>query len=171
MQVNHFKSQSDDPLDYSPEGSLIWHVCAQGRRARAYGDLAVVELRAQRRTGLTCESDLVRVWSHRVIPRSPLVRRTTRCTAAIGGMSALGIAVLSRQVLAAAIDAQPPQGDHFQRVGVLWRGPHPARGDLRFQRLRRSRQRCAGLPRGNGSHHGMVSEQAQVGCPADGFGA
>jgi|GEM_PF-2578697 len=35
MQVNHFKSQSDDPLDYSPEGSLIWHVCAKGCRARA----------------------------------------------------------------------------------------------------------------------------------------
>ena len=78
MQVNHFKSQSDDPLDYSPEGSLIWYVCAKGRRARAYGDLTVVELRAQRRTGLTGESDLVRVWSHWVTPRSLLVRHTTR---------------------------------------------------------------------------------------------
>jgi hypothetical protein len=75
MQVNHFKSQSDDPFDYSPEGSLIWHVCAKGGRARAYDDLAVVELCAQRRTGLTCESDLVRVWSHRVTPRRLLVRR------------------------------------------------------------------------------------------------
>jgi hypothetical protein len=78
MQVNHFKSQSDDPLDYSPEGSLIWHVCAKGRRAPAYGDLTVVELCAQRRTGLTGESDRVRVWSHRLTPRSLLVRRTTR---------------------------------------------------------------------------------------------
>ncbi len=78
MQVNHFKSQSDDPLDYSPEGSLVWHVCAKGRRARAQGDLAVVELCAQRRAGLTGESDLVRVWSHQVTPRSLLVRRTTR---------------------------------------------------------------------------------------------
>ena len=78
MHVNHFKSQSDDPLDYSPEGSLIWHVCAKGRRARAYGDLTVVELCTQRRTGLPGESDLVRVWSHRVTPRSLLVRRTTR---------------------------------------------------------------------------------------------
>jgi hypothetical protein len=64
MHVDHFKPESDDPLHDSPKGSLIWQFGAKGRRARAYDDIAVVEFCAQCRTGLTCESDLVRLWSH-----------------------------------------------------------------------------------------------------------
>jgi hypothetical protein len=69
------KSESDDPLHDSPEGSLIGQVGAKGGRVLAYGDLAVVEFCAQYRTGVTCEGYLVRVWSHRITPRSLLIRR------------------------------------------------------------------------------------------------
>jgi hypothetical protein len=62
--VDHFKPESDDPLYDSPKGSLIWQLGAKGRRARAYDDLAVVKFCVQCRTGLTYESDLVRLWSH-----------------------------------------------------------------------------------------------------------
>ena len=68
MQVDHFKTESDDPLHDSPKGSLIWQFGAKGRRARAYDDLAVVKFRAQCRAGLTCESDLVCLWSHQDYP-------------------------------------------------------------------------------------------------------
>ena len=64
MHVNHFKPESDDPLHDSPKGSLIWEFGAKGRRARAYDDIAVLEFCGQCRTGLTCESDLIRLWSH-----------------------------------------------------------------------------------------------------------
>jgi hypothetical protein len=64
MHVDHFKPQPDDPLHDSPKGSLIWQFGAKGRRARAYDDIAVLEFGGQCRTGLTCESDLVRLWSH-----------------------------------------------------------------------------------------------------------
>ena len=59
MQVGNFKAEADDALDYSPEGTLIWHFGTKGGRARACDHAAVVELRAQHRTGLTRESDLV----------------------------------------------------------------------------------------------------------------
>ena len=75
MQVDHFKCESDDPLDDSPEGSLIWQFGAKGGRGLAYDDLAVVEFCAQRRTGVTREGYLVCVWSHRIRPRSLLIRR------------------------------------------------------------------------------------------------
>jgi hypothetical protein len=64
MHVDHFKPESDDPLHDSPKGSLIWEFGAKGRRARAYDDIAVLEFCGQCRTGFTCESDLVRLWSH-----------------------------------------------------------------------------------------------------------
>jgi hypothetical protein len=64
VHVDHFKPESDDPLYDSPKGSLIRQFGAKGRRARAYDDLALVKFCAQCRTGLTCESDLVRLWSH-----------------------------------------------------------------------------------------------------------
>ena len=43
MNVDHFKPESDDPLNDSPKGSLIWQFGAKGRRARAYDNLAVVK--------------------------------------------------------------------------------------------------------------------------------
>jgi hypothetical protein len=64
MHVDHFKPEPDDPLHDSPKRSLIWQFGAKGRRARAYDDIAVLEFGGQCRTGLTCESDLVRLWSH-----------------------------------------------------------------------------------------------------------
>jgi hypothetical protein len=61
VQVDHFKPEADDALHDSPKGSLIWQFGAEGRRARAYDDLAVVEFCAQCRTGLARESYFVRV--------------------------------------------------------------------------------------------------------------
>ena len=43
MQLDHLKPESDDPLHDSPQGRLIGHFGAKGRRVRAYADLAVVE--------------------------------------------------------------------------------------------------------------------------------
>ncbi len=46
MQVEDFKPEAGDP-EYEPaEGCLIWQLGAKGCRARARGDLAVVEFRA-----------------------------------------------------------------------------------------------------------------------------
>ena len=45
VQVHHFKSEAEaaDPLHQPHEGTLIGQLGAKGRRARAYGDRAVVE--------------------------------------------------------------------------------------------------------------------------------
>lgn len=64
MHIDHDKSQADDPLHQPGEGSLVRQLGAEDGRVRACGDLAVVELRAQRSARLATESDLIRVWSH-----------------------------------------------------------------------------------------------------------
>ena len=43
VQVHHFKSEAGDSLHQPHEGTLIWQLGAEGRRARAYGDRAVVK--------------------------------------------------------------------------------------------------------------------------------
>jgi hypothetical protein len=57
--VDHFKPEADDPLHEPGKGCLIWQLGAKGCGARADGDLAVVEFRAQRGTCLAPESDLI----------------------------------------------------------------------------------------------------------------
>jgi hypothetical protein len=64
MHIDHDKSQSDDSLYQPGEGSLVRQLGAEDGRVRARGDLAVVELRAQRSARLAAESDLICVWSH-----------------------------------------------------------------------------------------------------------
>ena len=48
MHLDYFKTEADDPLYKPGEGSLVGQLGAEGGRIRACGDLAVVELRAQR---------------------------------------------------------------------------------------------------------------------------
>ena len=57
--VDYFKVEAGDSLHEPGESCLIWQFGAKGCLARAYGDLAVVEFRAQRRTCLAPESDLI----------------------------------------------------------------------------------------------------------------
>jgi hypothetical protein len=60
VHIDYFKTEADDPLYKPGEGSLVGQLGAEGGRIRACGDLAVVELRAQRSAGLAAESDLIR---------------------------------------------------------------------------------------------------------------
>jgi hypothetical protein len=57
--VDDFKPEAGDPLHEPGKGCLIWQLGAEGCGAWAYGDLAVVEFRAQRGTRLAAERDLV----------------------------------------------------------------------------------------------------------------
>jgi len=57
--VDQFKPEAGDPLHEPGQGGLIWQLGAKGCRARAYGDLAVVEFCAYGGARLTGESDLV----------------------------------------------------------------------------------------------------------------
>ena len=61
VQINDFQPEADDPLDQPGQGSLVGQFSAENGRLRARGDLAVVELGAQRPAGLAAESDLIRV--------------------------------------------------------------------------------------------------------------
>jgi hypothetical protein len=64
VQVDHFKPEPDDPLNEPPEGSLIRQIGAKGCRVLADDNLAVIKFRAQGRTSLTRESDLIGLGSH-----------------------------------------------------------------------------------------------------------
>ena len=59
--MDDFEPQGGDPLHEPGEGGGIWEFGAEGRRGRAYGDLAIVEFRAQYGARLAGESDLVHV--------------------------------------------------------------------------------------------------------------
>lgn len=59
MHMHHFKPQAGQPLHEPEEGSLIWQLGTKGCRARANGDFAVVEFRAQRGARFAGESDLI----------------------------------------------------------------------------------------------------------------
>ena len=65
VHVDNLKPKADDPLDKPGEGSLVGQLGAQGGGVRACGDLAVVELCAQRSARLAAEGELIREWSHR----------------------------------------------------------------------------------------------------------
>lgn len=57
--MDDFEPQIGDPLHEPGQGGGIWEFCTEGRRGRAYGDLAIVEFCAQHGARLAGESDLV----------------------------------------------------------------------------------------------------------------
>jgi len=61
LHMDDFEPQSGDPLHEPGQGGGIWELGTEGRRGRAYGDLAIVEFRAQYGASLAVESDLVHV--------------------------------------------------------------------------------------------------------------
>jgi hypothetical protein len=61
VHVDDLKPKADDPLYKPGECGLVGQLGAKGGHLRAYGDLAVVKLCAQRSAGLAAESDLIRV--------------------------------------------------------------------------------------------------------------
>ena len=59
--MDDFQPKSSDPLHEPGQGGGIWELGTEGRRGRAYGDLAIVEFCAQYGARLPGESDLVHV--------------------------------------------------------------------------------------------------------------
>jgi hypothetical protein len=59
VYVDHLEAEAGDPLHEPGQGTLIGYLGVQGGRIGAYGDLAVIEFRAQRGAGLAHESDLI----------------------------------------------------------------------------------------------------------------
>jgi len=59
--MDDFEPQGGDPLHEPGQGGGIREFGAEGRRGRAYGDLAIVEFCAQYGARLAGESDLVQV--------------------------------------------------------------------------------------------------------------
>jgi hypothetical protein len=57
--MDDFKPEAGNPLHQPGKRRLIWQLGAKGCGAWANGDLAVIEFRAQRGTGLAAERDLV----------------------------------------------------------------------------------------------------------------
>ena len=60
----HFKPETGDPLHEPGKGRRIGQFGAEGCAARADGDFAVVEFRAQHAARLAREGDLIRLWLH-----------------------------------------------------------------------------------------------------------
>ena len=60
-RVDDFQPEAGDPLYQPGQGSLIGQLGAEGCRAWAGADLAVVECRAQRGACLARKSDLIRL--------------------------------------------------------------------------------------------------------------
>jgi len=69
-QADDFKSKAGDPLDKPGKGSVVGQLGAEGSGIGARGDLAVVELCAERSVCPAGKSDLVGAWWHWVTPRS-----------------------------------------------------------------------------------------------------
>jgi glucose/arabinose dehydrogenase len=65
MYVGDLEPDADNPLDQPEEGNRVGQLGAESGRLRAGGDLAVVELGAQRSASLAAEGDLIGEWSHR----------------------------------------------------------------------------------------------------------
>ena len=64
MRMDNVKPEVRDPLHEPGEGGLVGQLRTEGRRARTYGDLAVIEFCAQHGTRLASESDLVGLRYH-----------------------------------------------------------------------------------------------------------
>jgi hypothetical protein len=61
VHLDDFEPEAGDPLHKPGEGCRVWQLRAKGGGARADGDLAVVEFRAQRGACLAGEGDLIRL--------------------------------------------------------------------------------------------------------------
>ncbi len=59
MHVDDLKPEAGDPQYESGQGCLVGQLSAEGCCARAYGDLAIIEFRAQCGACLTGERDLI----------------------------------------------------------------------------------------------------------------
>ena len=90
--MDDFEPQGGDPLHKSGQGGGIWEFGTEGRRGRAYSDLAIVEFCAQYGVRPAGESDLIHVRSHQVAPWSAGPR-----TASILGGAWL-VVILSRMI-------------------------------------------------------------------------
>jgi hypothetical protein len=61
LHVDDVEPQSGDPLHQPREGGRIWEFGTEGRRGRAYDDVAIVEFCAQYGARPAGESDLIQV--------------------------------------------------------------------------------------------------------------
>ena len=59
VHVDYLKPEAGDPQYEPGQGCLVGQFGAKGRCARAYGDLAIIEFRAQCGARLTGERDLI----------------------------------------------------------------------------------------------------------------
>jgi hypothetical protein len=64
VKVNDFRPKAGDPLHEPGEGSRVGQLGTEGGGIRACGDVAVVELCAQRFAGLAGDGYLIRIWLH-----------------------------------------------------------------------------------------------------------
>ena len=65
VHLHHVQPEPGDSLHKSQEGCLIRQHGAHGSRAAADGHLVALEFRSHHRTGLTCESNLIRLGLHK----------------------------------------------------------------------------------------------------------
>ena len=65
VHVHHFEPEPGDSMQKSQERRLIGQLGAHGSLAATHGDLAVLEFRSRHRTGLACESNLIRLGLHK----------------------------------------------------------------------------------------------------------
>jgi hypothetical protein len=65
VHVHHFEPEPGDSMQKSQERRLIGQLGAHGSLAATHGDLAVIEFRSRHRTGLACESNLIRLGLHK----------------------------------------------------------------------------------------------------------
>jgi hypothetical protein len=59
MHVDYLEPEAGDPQYEPGQGRLVGQLSAKGCCARAYGDLAIIEFRAQCGTRVTGERDLI----------------------------------------------------------------------------------------------------------------
>ena len=59
VHVDYLKPEASDPQYEPGQGCLVGQLSAKGCCVRAYGDLAIIEFRAQCGTRLTGERDLI----------------------------------------------------------------------------------------------------------------
>ncbi len=68
VDVDYLKPEAGDPQNESGQGCLVGQLGAKGCCAWAYGDLAIIEFRAQCGARLTGKRDLICLKSHQSYP-------------------------------------------------------------------------------------------------------
>ncbi len=68
VHVDYLKPEAGDPQYESGQGCLVGQLGAKGCGAGAYGDLAIIEFRAQCGARLTGERDFIGLKSHQSYP-------------------------------------------------------------------------------------------------------